>query len=208
MYSRSLSFPLSRTSSRSTNINQLLSSPPFLLYVPHLHRFYTTPSTSNAPPAEVDEQSQATPPRPQGILVLPPKSKTPSFARKPKPGSRSIWKSPISPGKIPAYDEALKYIRTDARKLSREARELASIIKSREAELKAANNTPSKNVEINELRQKLEILQIQSRINLPEVRFAFKMGRCTFLVLNTRVVLLLIVVLHPQTASTNPYSGT
>lgn len=183
MYTRTLSFSSSRTSSKYANINLI---PAFVHYPPCSPRrqslYFTTDSTNPSPNSpQTDGQSPATPSGSQVISVLPHDPKTPSFARKPKPGSRTIWKSPIPPGKIPAYDEALKYIRADARKLSREAKELASVIKSKEAEANNVDGSPKEDPELEKLRQKLEILLIQSKINLPEVRFAFNMGKCTFL---------------------------
>ncbi|GJJ13866.1 hypothetical protein Clacol_008123 [Clathrus columnatus] len=151
--------------------------------VTNLHRLYTTTISLNQDEPIQEQDTTSSSSRPKPVSVLPPNSKkTPSFARKPKPSSRSIWKSPIPSGKIPAFDEALKYIRADARKLSFEAKELARVIKSQEEEEVAAGQGVKKysNSELDRLREKLEILQIQSKINLPEVRFAFKMGRYPF----------------------------
>ncbi|KAF8508468.1 phosphatidylethanolamine-binding protein [Gautieria morchelliformis] len=59
------------------------------------------------------------------------------------PRRSPIWRAPLRPGKLPAFDEALKYIRADARALR--------------AELATCHD-----------RARRRILHIQSEINLPE----------------------------------------
>ena len=98
-----------------------------------------------------------------------PQTKTPARRTRPNP-----------PGVLPAYDEALKVIRADAVRISREAaatkRELlesVKVLKTLEGEAKA-----EKEREVEDIRKLQRILQVQSQINLPEVRWACRRGRC------------------------------
>lgn len=72
------------------------------------------------------------------------------------------WVRPLEPGALPAYDEALAYIERDAA--------------NKRAELARWREMKDKNVEQDEL----ERLEIESEINLPEVRWNFQQGNGMF----------------------------
>lgn len=77
--------------------------------------------------------------------------------RRRTPPRSPIWKSPLRSGKVKAYDEALKYVRADSQALRRELAQLPRDERHHD---------------------RIRVLQVQSEINLPEVRYAFKTGRC------------------------------
>ncbi|KAF4605629.1 hypothetical protein EYR40_004416 [Pleurotus pulmonarius] len=77
------------------------------------------------------------------------------------------WNRPIAKGVIPAYDEALKVIQEDSKLLIAEAEALRSSIQ-------LAETADVRNDErLEKMRKKLNILEVQSRANLPEVRWKF-----------------------------------
>jgi len=80
------------------------------------------------------------------------------------------WNRPIAPGVLPAYDEALKVIEEDSANLRIEADGLRVAI----AKAKAAEATDGETVE--RLTQKLKIVEVQSEINLPSVRWSVANG--------------------------------
>lgn len=97
------------------------------------------------------------------------------------------WNRALRAGFLPAYDEALKLIRQDSRTLSQEAAELRRRIRNAEAE---DGNSSVDLEKLAEDKKKLEILEIQSEINLPSIRwkFANALGTLFFrLVLRERV---------------------
>jgi large subunit ribosomal protein L35 len=79
-------------------------------------------------------------------------------------GETREWNRPLATGVLPAYDEALALLRADARTLKAE---LADV----QARLKGASGE-----EADALRKKVEILEIQSEINLPDVRWKSRNG--------------------------------
>ena len=81
-----------------------------------------------------------------------------------------LWKRPIAFGVLPAYDEALRYIMKDSSNLKKEADELKVDI---EAEEKSSNKDE---VSLEAKRSKVGILQVQSEINIPEVRWKVANG--------------------------------
>lgn len=73
------------------------------------------------------------------------------------------WNRPLAPGVLPAYDEALRFIRGDSRALKTELAEVnARIEKGAEGE------------ELEKLKEKAHVLEVQSEINLPDVRWKFR----------------------------------
>ncbi|KAF9513867.1 hypothetical protein BS47DRAFT_1485340 [Hydnum rufescens UP504] len=72
---------------------------------------------------------------------------------------KKIWTRPLEPGVLPAYDEALAYIERDSEN------------KRAELERLRKQTNPKASVEV------LEKLEIESQINLPEVRWNFKQGQ-------------------------------
>ena len=73
---------------------------------------------------------------------------------------------PIGIGALPVYDLALDYLRRDSANLKLQLAELKEEIASQE---KTAD-------EVEKLREKAEILEIQSKINLPSVRWKARNG--------------------------------
>ncbi|KAI6128699.1 phosphatidylethanolamine-binding protein [Pisolithus croceorrhizus] len=121
-----------------------------LLRVP-VARFARTNSTVQAP--EPEAAAETTKKR------RPYKPRRPNISRD-RPRE---WHRPLAFGVLPAYDEALKYIKADSEAL--------------EAVLVKTKANADVNMEaVQEMEKKLEILQIQSQVNLPEVRWKVKNG--------------------------------
>ncbi|KAK0245524.1 phosphatidylethanolamine-binding protein [Armillaria nabsnona] len=78
-----------------------------------------------------------------------------------KAGRTPKWRPTLPTGVLPAYDEAIKLIRQDSFRLKREAAEVRRSIKPGDEDEE-------------EKRKLLRIIQVQSEINLPEVRWAVK----------------------------------
>ncbi|KIM52354.1 hypothetical protein SCLCIDRAFT_56180, partial [Scleroderma citrinum Foug A] len=80
------------------------------------------------------------------------------------------WNRPLAFGVLPAYDEALKYIKTDSEVLKTETQQL-------QAALEKAKAAPEPDTDvIQKMEEKLAILEIQSQVNLPEVRWKVRNG--------------------------------
>jgi large subunit ribosomal protein L35 len=80
------------------------------------------------------------------------------------------WNRPLAPGVLPAFDEALRYIRQDSYALRAEAQYNRSALQEAES---SSNPDPEL---IKGLKEKLTILEVQSEINRPEVRWNFRNG--------------------------------
>ncbi|KAF8665071.1 hypothetical protein AX16_000539 [Volvariella volvacea WC 439] len=97
------------------------------------------------------------------------------------------WNRPLGEGILPAYDLALNFLRADSLRLKAEAKELKRQVTEQEKEVEelrqkiAASSQESegpeaqlyaqKDAELERLRERLNILEVQSEINLPEVRW-------------------------------------
>ncbi|KAJ3493313.1 hypothetical protein NLJ89_g11047 [Agrocybe chaxingu] len=88
------------------------------------------------------------------------------------------WNRPLAPGVIPAYDLALAYLRQDSANLKKELEELRGVIKAKKEEYKAVEKRVlelrEKEADVEErarLLEKADILEVQSEINLPDVRW-------------------------------------
>ena len=80
------------------------------------------------------------------------------------------WKRPIAYGVLPAYDEALRYLMKDSAALNKEAEEYRAAIAKEEG-------TPDRDeLTLEQKREKLNVLEVQSEINLPEVRWKVANG--------------------------------
>ncbi|EIN13222.1 PEBP-like protein [Punctularia strigosozonata HHB-11173 SS5] len=88
------------------------------------------------------------------------------------------WSRPLAPGVLPAYDEALRYIVWDSAVLTEEAQQLKKQISEKEEQLKMATDAEKETVQesINSLKEKANIVEVQSQINRPEVRWKFRNG--------------------------------
>jgi len=80
------------------------------------------------------------------------------------------WKRPIAYGVLPAYDEALRYLIKDSTALKKEAEVLKAAISKEEKDPERDKHALEKK------REKLNILEVQSEINLPEVRWKVANG--------------------------------
>jgi len=144
---RALPVPLARANSTLGSISSVTS---------------TSPPTSSS--ATTDDTGGAQP-----LPTSPPKRKT-QGRRNPKyhPIRPSIslerpreWNPPVAPGVIPAYDEAVAYIRADAAAVQAEADALRLSLEKGEV--------PNEGIE--DARKRLDMLEIMAQVNLPEVRW-------------------------------------
>ena len=116
-------------------------------------------TTSPLPPSSGDRESL--PPRPGNW-----KTRRPYI----NPERPRRWNRPLVPGVLPAYDEALQYIRQDSCALRAETQ-------YNRLALREAESSPSPDPEfIKGLKEKLTVLEIQSEVNRPEVRWNFRNG--------------------------------
>lgn len=86
------------------------------------------------------------------------------------------WNRPLAPGVLPAYDLALEYIQEDSKNLKRELEELREKIKAAESLPEGEQDAEA----LRKLRKKADILEIQSEINLPDVRWKARNGMGQF----------------------------
>lgn len=86
------------------------------------------------------------------------------------------WNRPLAEGVLPAYDLALKVLRTDSIRLGEEADTLAARIREVEKGVLEGGGYGAEAVreaeaELERMREKLHVLRVQSEVNLPEVRW-------------------------------------
>lgn len=154
---RAVTVPFARANSTLETLSSLTSTPPLT----------GSSTTSDAPTSPHTAE-----------LVSSPKRRTPA-RRNPKypPIRPSIslerpreWNSPVAPGVIPAYDEAVAYIRADAAAVQAEADTLRSSLEN--------GQVPTEGIE--DAKKRLDVLEIMAQVNLPEVRWrtANGMGPC------------------------------
>lgn len=95
---------------------------------------------------------------------------------------RTRWRPPLAPGTLPVYDLALRYIARDAAKLRIELgnarRELAALEKAK-AEIDVKGGSAVNEERLEELREKVRVLEVQSEVNRPVVRWMAFRGRGT-----------------------------
>lgn len=102
-----------------------------------------------------------------------PKTSQGRVSRKRRPISLDTpkeWKRPIAYGVLPAYDEALRYIMRNSSDLKSEAENLRATIQKEEHSRLSDENSLMKK------RKTLSILEVQSEINIPEVRWKVANG--------------------------------
>ena len=78
------------------------------------------------------------------------------------------WNRPIGVDVLPAYDEALKYITEDSNAIKLEMAEISKRMKS----IEGSEDNEDK-LKVKQMQEKLGILEIQSEINIPSVRWSF-----------------------------------
>lgn len=85
------------------------------------------------------------------------------------------WNRPLASGVVPAYDLALQYVKEDSAKLVAEAKNLREKIDGLEIKYQAMEKDTEEAKKLDEeleaLREKLHIVEVQSEVNLPDVRW-------------------------------------
>lgn len=90
------------------------------------------------------------------------------------------WNEPLAPGVIPAYDLALEVLKRDSAALKAEVEELRRHIEAEERRYQELVKADGKgengeahalDIELEKLREKLHIIEVQSEVNLPDVRW-------------------------------------
>ncbi len=117
----------------------------------------TTVSSSN------QEKNTATSERPKAR-----KYKIPTRRPNISPENPRKWHPALRKGFLPAYDEALKLIREDSLEIKAEITDLKKQI--------AGAKEEGATDELAEMEKKLGILEVQSEINIPSVRWKFANG--------------------------------
>ncbi|EJD03667.1 PEBP-like protein [Fomitiporia mediterranea MF3/22] len=79
------------------------------------------------------------------------------------------WNPPVKPGSLPVYDEALKLIQEDSVSLKRDLKTLRARVTDLEKDTASLDAETEK--ELQALKEKANVLEIQSEINLPWVRW-------------------------------------
>lgn len=116
---------------------------------------------ASSDPISPSEDKKTTPSRPGTWKTRRPRI---------NPESPRQWNRPLAPGVLPAFDEALRYIHQDSYALRAEAQHNRS-------SLQQAESSPNPDPElIQGLKEKLAILEVQSEVNRPEVRWYFRNG--------------------------------
>jgi large subunit ribosomal protein L35 len=147
---RAVTVPLARANSTLETLSSVTSTPP-------LTDSSTTSDASTSPRSA------------EPVSTSPPKRRTPA-RRNPKypPIRPSIslerpreWNPPVAPGALPAYDEAVAFIRADAAAVQAEADTLRSSLEN--------GQVPTEGIE--DAKNMLDVLEVMAQVNLPEVRW-------------------------------------
>ncbi|TCD61067.1 hypothetical protein EIP91_009071 [Steccherinum ochraceum] len=121
-----------------------------------------TPKPAPPKPKETNESTE--PSKPKGPYRFWPTTRPSISLERPRQYSR-----PIGVGVLPAYDHALAYIKRDSELQKEELKEYQAEL---EIEEKGARNPGH----LERLREKVRILEVQSEINLPSVRWKARNG--------------------------------
>lgn len=131
---------------------------------------------------------------PRANSAVQPKS---AFRKKRQPKRPNIslenpreWNRPLAPGVVPAYDQALHYLKEDSERLKRELREIRKQVQAKQTEYKSLKDkllalSEDKVAESSDLQDKLRaidseletllqkanVVEVQSEVNLPRVRW-------------------------------------
>jgi large subunit ribosomal protein L35 len=137
--------PLARANSTLESLSSVTSTPPLT--------GSSTTSDASTSPRGVEPPSTS-----------PPKRRNPKFP--PIRPSISLerpreWNPPVAPGVIPAYDEAVAYIRADAAAVQAEADTLRSSLENGQVSTEG----------IEDAKKRLDVLEVMAQVNLPEVRW-------------------------------------
>lgn len=120
------------------------------------------------------QAASATVPPPEDAS-LPKRRTRPLKTRRPKISLEQPreWKRPLVYGVLPAFDEALKFIKADSEALKQEMQDV-------QVSLTASKQAPDPDpMAIEQLEEKLNYLEIQSEINFPEVQWKCANGMGT-----------------------------
>jgi hypothetical protein len=175
------------TSHQSRNIIKLSRSEVKLDMLPfrRLPATRLAVSRSNVTLSRPDESPQWTEESPCTSTEVPLLRTRPSRRRRPtfytkgrpaiSPDNPRTWNRPLAPGVLPAYDEALKIINRDSAALKKQCEGLRAILRKLDAGEEVKDDQMS-----GKLKEKLRILEVQSEINLPSVRWTIAngMGEC------------------------------
>lgn len=82
------------------------------------------------------------------------------------------WNRPLAKGVLPAYDHALQYVRSDSELLRGELAELREKLRAEEAKPEGGKDEEA----LKEMQEKVKILEIQSAVNLPDIRWKANNG--------------------------------
>jgi large subunit ribosomal protein L35 len=137
----------------------------------------TTSSPPPPPAAPKDASSGSENAIAADSVTAKPTSRTPNRRRR-RPNislaNPRTWNRPVPEGFIPAYDEALKFIQQDSAELKQELEGLRTRIQALQA--KGGELQDLEAEELEALRKKADIVEVQSEINLPDVRWYFANG--------------------------------
>ncbi|KAF9785946.1 phosphatidylethanolamine-binding protein [Thelephora terrestris] len=128
-------------------------------------------STAQSQPETTSGPNVSSPPL-SGDRKTPPSRPGTWKTRRPhiNPEKPRQWNRPLAPGVLPAFDEALRYIRQDSHALRAETQYNRSV-------LQEAESSPNPDLElVKGLKEKLAVLEVQSEVNRPEVRWYFRNG--------------------------------
>ncbi|KAF9448843.1 PEBP-like protein [Macrolepiota fuliginosa MF-IS2] len=90
------------------------------------------------------------------------------------------WCRPLAPGVVPAYDLAVELLKTDSAQIKSEAELLRTLIQSTEENRSGAAAKQEEGAmgvvhqldnEVEAMRKKLKILEVQGEVNLPDIRW-------------------------------------
>jgi large subunit ribosomal protein L35 len=109
------------------------------------------------------------------LPTRPSGRRRPTFYTKGRPAisldNPRTWNRPLAPGVLPAYDEALKIINRDSAALKKQYEGLRAVLRKLDAGEEVKGDQIS-----GTLKEKLKILEVQSEINLPSVRWTIANG--------------------------------
>ena len=158
---RALRVPLARANSTLESLSSATS-------IPSPSPPSSTPSTETATHDTATGETPVPPRRTQGRRNPKYPAVRPSISlERPR-----AWNPPVAPGVIPAYDQALAYIRADAAAVQAEADALRTSIEKGEVPEEGLENA----------KKQLDVLEVMAQVNLPEVRWkaANGMGLCPY----------------------------
>ncbi|KAI9065566.1 PEBP-like protein [Trametes sanguinea] len=92
--------------------------------------------------------------------------------RKTPPQAPKEWCRPIAKGVEPAYDYALRYILKDAKFLKKELEELRAAVEAEEKKPEGERDEAA----LQNMRERVGILEVQSEVNLPDIRWKARNG--------------------------------